>query len=217
MYALVCEPLPPPPPPKPPILSPKICSCRSLCCTMHSHTFPYHHRLIFIHLQCWELSGPYRAMRAAMRCERRCVLNTQKAMRCNTKILAMCFLAAEIHPKGPSRTKNSSESKFSTGSKFATAVAKRYGECSEMLVFLGRRGRKTVRILKNYGGGKIVRIQGPYYFQYGRVLWVRKWPENEWPENDRFRIFSVFFSYFRGPTRGGGFRDFFVFPGLRGF
>ena len=36
-----------------------------------------------------------------------------------------------------------------------------------------------------------------------------------------FRIFSVFFSYFRGPTRGGGFRDFFriffVFPGLRGF
>ena len=26
-----------------------------------------------------------------------------------------------------------------------------------------------------------------------------------------FRIFSVFFSYFRGPTRGGGFRNFFVF------
>ena len=36
-----------------------------------------------------------------------------------------------------------------------------------------------------------------------------------------FRIFSVFFWYFRGPTRGGEFRDFFriffVFPGLRGF
>ena len=26
-----------------------------------------------------------------------------------------------------------------------------------------------------------------------------------------FRIFSVFFSYFWGPTRGGGFRDFSVF------
>ena len=33
----------------------------------------------------------------------------------------------------------------------------------------------------------------------------------KWPENDRFRIFSVFFSYFWGPTWGGGFRDFFVF------
>ena len=26
-----------------------------------------------------------------------------------------------------------------------------------------------------------------------------------------FRIFSVFFSYFRGPTQDGGFRNFFVF------
>ena len=33
----------------------------------------------------------------------------------------------------------------------------------------------------------------------------------KWLENDRFHIFSVFSSYFRGPTRGGGFRDFFVF------
>ena len=67
-------------------------------------------------------------------------------------------------PKGPSRTKNSTESRFSTGSKFATAVAKWYGECSEMLVFLGKRGRKTVQRVKNYGGSKILRIRAPYYF-----------------------------------------------------
>ena len=54
---------------------------------------------------------------------------------------------------------------FGTGSKFGTDVAKRYAEGSEVLVFfLGKRGRKTVRILKNYSGGKIVRIQEPYYF-----------------------------------------------------
>ena len=40
------------------------------------------------------------------------------------------------------------------------------------------------------------------------------------PKNHRFSIFSAFFSYFRGPTRGGGFRHFFVFfriSGLEGF
>ena len=53
---------------------------------------------------------------------------------------------------------------FGTGNKFGTDVAKRYGEGSEVLVFLGRRGRETVQILKNYGGGKIVWIRAPYYF-----------------------------------------------------
>ena len=38
-------------------------------------------------------------------------------------------------PKGPSRTKNTTESKFSTGTKFGTATAKWCGACSEMLVF----------------------------------------------------------------------------------
>ena len=33
---------------------------------------------------------------------------------------------------------------FGTGSKFDTEVAKRYGEGSEMLVFLGQKDRKTV-------------------------------------------------------------------------
>ena len=39
---------------------------------------------------------------------------------------------------GPSRTKNTTESEFSAGTKVATTIAKRYGECSDMLVFLGR-------------------------------------------------------------------------------
>ena len=48
---------------------------------------------------------------------------------------------------------------------------KRYGnskttgkECSEVLVFLGKSGRKTVQIVKNYGGSKILRNRAPYYF-----------------------------------------------------
>ena len=32
----------------------------------------------------------------------------------------------------------------------------------------------------------------------------------KWPENDHFCIFSVIFSYFPGPTQGGGFCNFFV-------
>ena len=54
--------------------------------------------------------------------------------------------------------------KFGTGRKFGTDVAKRYGEGSEMLVdFLGEKGRKTVQIVKNYGGSKILRNRVPYY------------------------------------------------------
>ena len=45
--------------------------------------------------------------------------------------------------KGPSRTKNSTESKFTTGrEKNATAIAKRCGECSEMLVFQAKEAGK---------------------------------------------------------------------------
>ena len=29
-----------------------------------------------------------------------------------------------------------------------------------------------VRIVINYGGSKILRIWAPYYFDYGRVIWV---------------------------------------------
>ena len=62
--------------------------------------------------------------------------------------VALITLVLDSVPKGPTRTKSSTESEFSTGSKFGTAVAQRYGECSEMLVFLGKGGRKTVQRVK---------------------------------------------------------------------
>ena len=55
------------------------------------------------------LSGPYRAMRAAMRCERRCGANPEVAMRCDAKILAMRILAAEILCDALPRCKNTSD------------------------------------------------------------------------------------------------------------
>ena len=66
-------------------------------------------------------------------------------------------------PKGPSRTKNTTDSEFGTGRKFGTDAAKRYGDGSEMLVFPGKRGRKTAQKVKNYGKSKILRIRA-YYF-----------------------------------------------------
>ena len=79
-------------------------------------------------------------------------------------LCVFCLLVFLLPKKGPARTKNSTESKFSTGSKFATAVAKRYGGCTEMFVFLGKGGRKTVQRVKNYGGSKILWIWAPYDF-----------------------------------------------------
>ena len=56
------------------------------------------------------------------------------------------------HPKGPSGTKNTTESDSARALKSATTTAKRYRKCSKLLVFLGKRGRETVQIVKNYGG-----------------------------------------------------------------
>ena len=57
-------------------------------------------------------------------------------------------------PRDPPVLKRLRKVNFGTGSKFGRDVAKRYGEGSEVLAFLGKRGRKTVRILKNYGDPK---------------------------------------------------------------
>ena len=67
-------------------------------------------------------------------------------------------------PRDPSILKILRTVNFGTGRKFGAEVAKRYGEGSEMLVFLGEKDRKTVQIVKNYGGSKILRIRAPYYF-----------------------------------------------------
>ena len=98
------------------------------------------------------------------------------------------------------------------------AVAKHYGKCSEMLIVLIRkRGRKMLQILKlkHYGSSKALRIWAPWYFQYGKVLWVlgtafhlgcRKWGCNKWglkgclaalPGNRPKWAFSPFFCLFR--------------------
>ena len=66
-------------------------------------------------------------------------------------------------PKDPSVLKIVRRANSLRREKFGTEVAKRYGVCSKVLVFLGQRGRKTVRIGKNYGGSKILRIRAPYY------------------------------------------------------
>ena len=77
--------------------------------------------------------------------------------------------------------------------KITTAIAKRYGECSEVLVFLGKRGRKTVRIVKNHGGRKILRLQVRYDFYSRRVIWVELSPKT--PQSQRIILaFSYTFA-----------------------
>ena len=74
-----------------------------------------------------------------------------------------CFCLCAF-PRDPPVLKILRRVNFGTGSIFGTGAAKRYREGSEMLVFLGRRGRKTLQKVKNYGGSKILRIRAPYYF-----------------------------------------------------
>ena len=65
-------------------------------------------------------------------------------------------------PKGPFRPKNSAESKVATVRENTTAIAKRYGECSEVLVFLKKKRQENGTDSKNYGGSKILRNRVPY-------------------------------------------------------
>ena len=44
--------------------------------------------------------------------------------------------ATKYKPKGPSRTKKTTESEFGTASAFGMALAKNYGECLEFPSFL---------------------------------------------------------------------------------
>ena len=67
-------------------------------------------------------------------------------------------------PKDPSVLKIVRRANSLRREKNATARAKCYGECSEVLAFLGERGRRTAQMVKNYGGSKILWIRVPYYF-----------------------------------------------------
>ena len=51
--------------------------------------------------------------------------------------------------KGPSCTKITTESEFAMASEFAKAVAKPYGECSEVLGFPKK--KETTEVVKYYG------------------------------------------------------------------
>ena len=60
-------------------------------------------------------------------------------------------------PKGPSRTKSTTDSKFTIRSKFATAIVKRYGGHFETTIFKGKLSSKSLQIVKNYGSSKTLR------------------------------------------------------------
>ena len=63
----------------------------------------------------------------------------------------------ESIPKGPSRTKNTTDSKFTIRSKFATAIVKHYGGHFETTIFKGKLSSKSLQIVKNYGSSKTLR------------------------------------------------------------
>ena len=58
-------------------------------------------------------------------------------------------LGRQGYPRDPAVPKILRRVNFGTGRKFDTDAAKRYGEGSEGLVLLGKRGRKTVQKVKN--------------------------------------------------------------------
>ena len=60
-------------------------------------------------------------------------------------------------PKGPSRTKNTTDSKFTIRSKFATAIVKHYCGQFETTIFKWKLSSKSLQIVKNYGDSKTLR------------------------------------------------------------
>ena len=56
--------------------------------------------------------------------------------------------------------------------KFATEAAKHHGKCSEMLVFLRKKGMKTVQIVKHYGSSKNTTASSAVVFLLRKGLWV---------------------------------------------
>ena len=71
-----------------------------------------------------------------------------------TKTLPQCFTKLAM-PKNPPVIKILRRVNFGMGSEFGTEVAKRYGEGSDMFVFLDKKGRKPVHTMKDYGSSNI--------------------------------------------------------------
>ena len=76
-----------------------------------------------------------------------CVCGTPPGIRPPNSFMWFFFIGffLSINNKQPSRTKKTTESIFCTRTKFATAVAKRHGECWKMLVF------QRKKVAKRYG------------------------------------------------------------------
>ena len=67
-----------------------------------------------------------------------------------------------IHlPKGPSRTKSSTESKFGTGREICHSSSRTPRKVLGSALSLGRKGSKTAQMAKHYGSSKAIRIQAP--------------------------------------------------------
>ena len=79
------------------------------------------------------------------------------------KVLCAKVLCAFVapYPKDPSVLKIVRRVNSVGAVNFGTEIRKRYGEGSEMLVFPRKWSRKTVRIVKDYGRSKILRIRAP--------------------------------------------------------
>ena len=92
-------------------------------------------------------------------------------------------------PKRPSLAKNTTESEFRYGErKFGTDVANCYGEGSEMLVFLGKRGSKTVQNLLGLIVGCLEGCKG----------YTHKRNSGKVPKVMKFRDFQGVFMVFSG-------------------
>ena len=72
------------------------------------------------------------------------------------------WFQVQAYPEDPSVLKIVRRVNSAQAVKFGTEMRKRYGDCSEMLVFLGKRSKETVRIIKNYGPSEILRIPALY-------------------------------------------------------
>ena len=64
-------------------------------------------------------------------------------------------------PKGPSRTKFTTDSKFTIRSKFATAIVKHYSGHFDTTFFKGKLSSKSLHIVKDYGSSKTLRNWAP--------------------------------------------------------
>ena len=74
-------------------------------------------------------------------------------------------LNIRVVPKGPFRTKNSTESESRYGEQIRYGRRKTLRRGLRSACFSRKKRQENgVRILKNYGSGKIVRIRAPYYF-----------------------------------------------------